>query len=254
MKTYALILQNELARRLAKNPKYSLRSFAKALSITPSALSEIIANKRGISVKKAQQLLDRMELPDQEEVSFIESVKATKARYRLKGQKPNQEFQQLSEDVIRVVSDWYHFAILNLSLIDSAKADYRWVSSMLGISTTEARLALSRLERLKLIENKDGRLVRTSGALKTSDGIPSKSVRKLNRELLEKAVNALEEVSVEKRDVTSMVMAIDPANLNVGRTKIKKFRRSLSSTLEKGTPKEVYALTVSLIPLSEVNK
>lgn len=254
MKTHALILQNELSRRLNKNPKYSLRSFAKALAITPSGLSEILAGKRGLSIKKAQMLLDRMDLSQDEEHLFLESVKSTKAKYKNTSSASIQDYQQMSDDLIKVVSDWYHFAILNLASLEKAKSTPAWVSKKLGISHVQARLALARLSRMDLISTDNGTLTRTSNPLKTTDGVPSKFVRKLHLDLLAKAMSSLEEVSLDKRDISSMVMAIDPANLEKGRTKIKNFRRGLSQVLEKGSKKEVYALTVSLIPLSEVNK
>ena len=49
-------LQNELLKRCEKNPHYSLRSFAKSLEISPSALSAILNKKRNLTDKTAKRL------------------------------------------------------------------------------------------------------------------------------------------------------------------------------------------------------
>lgn len=254
MHTHSVILQNELTRRLAKNPSYSLRAFAKSLGLSPSALSEIISGKRGISLKKGSDLLSRMELPEQEEREFIDSIKSTKkSKTSKKLDSLDSDYKQLTLDSLKVVCDWYHFAILNLAKIKGAKSDFKWIASKLSISQIEAKLALERLSRLELIETKNGFLKRTEAQLKTTDGVPSKYIRKLQRDLLEKAIASLDQVEVERRDITSMVMAIDPKDMEKAKEDIKEFRRKFSNQFEAGLKKEVYSLTISLIPLSEVN-
>jgi uncharacterized protein (TIGR02147 family) len=251
-RTYALILQNELSKRLAKNSNYSLRAFAKSLETSPSALSEILSGKRGISVKKGLLFASRIDLSNEEEEKFINSIKATKAKYKKKHTDDLvADYHQLTIDSLKVMSNWYHFAILNLTQTKSAKACSKWVASKLFISPLEAHLAIERLVRLELLEIEEGVMRRTKAQLKTPDDISSHHIQKLHRELLEKAITSMETVSVEKRDITSMVMAIDPKNMDKGKKLIRKFRKEITTLLEKGEQEDVYSLTVALIPLSK---
>src|SRR6202050_4890689 len=53
---FRLLLQDELAARCSRNPNYSLRSFAKFLSVSPAALSAILKGKRPITHKMKERL------------------------------------------------------------------------------------------------------------------------------------------------------------------------------------------------------
>lgn len=55
-KDFRLFLQDELSTRCARNPSYSLRSFAKLLEISPSALSALINGKRPLTNKTKERL------------------------------------------------------------------------------------------------------------------------------------------------------------------------------------------------------
>ncbi|MCB0367115.1 MAG: helix-turn-helix transcriptional regulator [Bdellovibrionaceae bacterium] len=57
------LLQEELDRRISKNPRYSLRAFAAALQVDSSLLSKILNNKRAISLSMAEHLIGRLNLP-----------------------------------------------------------------------------------------------------------------------------------------------------------------------------------------------
>ena len=50
------------------------------------------------------------------------------------------EYQQLQMDTFRVISDWYHFGILELTYLKSFKSDPRWIAKALGITEIEAVL------------------------------------------------------------------------------------------------------------------
>ena len=55
-----LLLQRELERRCQSNPKYSLRAFAKALKMSPAALSYMLTGKRPVSKKTVKKIVDRL--------------------------------------------------------------------------------------------------------------------------------------------------------------------------------------------------
>ena len=54
------LIQGEFARLRAKNARYSLRSFARKLALSPSALSEIFRGKRPVTKKNAAKILHRL--------------------------------------------------------------------------------------------------------------------------------------------------------------------------------------------------
>ncbi len=67
-------ITREYLRRLERNPRYSLRAFAKALSIDIGTLSQILSGKRLLSYKKSEQVLDLLELNLDEKETFLQSL------------------------------------------------------------------------------------------------------------------------------------------------------------------------------------
>lgn len=59
-------LQRQFAERCKKNPRYSLRAFARFLSMDPSSLSQILSGKRSVSKKKIQLICQRISVQEQD--------------------------------------------------------------------------------------------------------------------------------------------------------------------------------------------
>jgi plasmid maintenance system antidote protein VapI len=59
-------LQNELDKRCKKNPRFSLRAFARTLEVEPSALSKILHGKRALTPKMLMRMANQLGLPEQE--------------------------------------------------------------------------------------------------------------------------------------------------------------------------------------------
>ncbi len=140
-------LVNELERRCRENPRYSLRAFAKALGVSPSALSLILAGRRGLSRELASEVSKKLGLDPLKEKSFIQNS--------LRRGKPISidlaNFNQLALDKFATIADWYHFAILSLIETKDFKPKIPWIASRLGISEGEARAAVDRLVRLEVL-------------------------------------------------------------------------------------------------------
>jgi uncharacterized protein (TIGR02147 family) len=77
--------------------------------------------------------------------------------------------------------------------------------------------------------------------------------KKLQRQLLEKAIHSLDNVPVAYRDQTSMTMAIDTDRLAEAKERIKQFRRDLARFLSRGEKRnQVYHLSLYLYPVSQI--
>lgn len=74
MISYRDLLLDELRRRQARNVRYSLRAFARALDMDPSTLSKILRGKRALSMRKAFDLAMRLQLPTDAANAFMGSV------------------------------------------------------------------------------------------------------------------------------------------------------------------------------------
>ncbi|OQW50448.1 MAG: hypothetical protein A4S09_01245 [Proteobacteria bacterium SG_bin7] len=230
MEYLRILLQNELAKRCQRNPRYSLRAFAKSLDTSHTVLSLVLSGKRSISKKLREKIREELGLTHPEETPV----------------------QQITIDAFAIISDWYHYAILSLLEIPESTINPVWISKKLGITALEAKLAVERLKRLELIEYKNDRWHQTGVPIRFDNTISNSTIKNFHKQLLSKAVESLENDPKNLRDFSSMTMAIDPDHLPFAFEEIKKFRRELTQKLEKlGRPKEVYNLTIQLYPISK---
>ena len=129
---FRAVLTAELERRRAANSRYSLRSFARDLSVHHSTLSQILRGKRRLTGRNVRAFGRRLRLPAPEiaELCALENESAV------------------------------------LSALDrpNFQADSRWVASMVGIPLDEVNITLQRLLRKRIVTmNTRSRWERLSG-------------------------------------------------------------------------------------------
>lgn len=244
---FRLYLQNELLERCRKNPAYSLRAFAKSLECDFSTLSKILKGTRPVGRITIQKFSARLGLNPAETSRFILNSKP------LLKQEIEPDYGQLTVDSFKIISDWQHYAILELMRLDHFKPDKNWIAKKLGLSVNEVSIAVERLQRVEILEiTPAGKWIDHSNGKSTTIGhhFTNSAFRNLQRQVLEMALKALEQVPIEKRDQSSMTMAIDTRKIPEAKLKIKKFRREMATLLSRGDSRdEVYQLSVSLFPI-----
>ena len=230
-----LISEFESAR--LRNPSYSLRAFSNSLGIPVSALSDILNGKRSITQKMAIRILDGLGVSQIETKCIIDK-------------KPLDQRTDISLEYFKVISDWYYFAIMSLSETEDFSSSPEWIAKRLNISEKQASTALSRLIKLELLEEKDGEIHPTGIQVKTPTDIANLSLKNHTIQSLELAKESLLKDPIDKRDFSTITMAIAPENLDEAKIMISKFRKKLSKKLESGKKTEVYKLAIQLFPLT----
>ncbi len=238
-------LQKQFTDRCKRNPRYSLRAFAKGLSLDASTLSQILSGKRVISKKVMQSLCDKL----------LATPKDLKTFGLLKAEITDEAFFQINLDIFSVISEWYHYAILELTYVSGFKSDAKWIAKKLSISVEEAKAATERLKRLGLLLEENGSLIKSSKFLTNMSNLNTSAAhRELQKQVVEKALLAIDECPQEEKNITSMTMAIDVNNLPKAKEIIRKFRRDLCALLEDGEQTRVYNLAIQLYPISKMTE
>jgi uncharacterized protein (TIGR02147 family) len=256
---YKSILEEELAKRTEKNPRYSLRAMAKAIGLEPGALSQFLSGKRIPSYKMAQRIIAAIGLSPEQESDFLNSLAHTHESRGLerlspafKKLKPKQPPKDLSIDLFRVIGDWYHYAILMLTYVEGFKPSPKWIASELSISEMEVKLAIKRLLDVGLVKEEDGTLKSWEGHFTTADkAVTTSALRRHQKQVLEKSMYSLENDSINERSHTSMTMAIDPRKMNEAKALIEEFTNKLSQLVESGKRQQVYEFHVGFFPLQK---
>lgn len=237
------LLKEELESRKKRNAQYSLRAFAQSLGLSPAQLSQLMSGKRNYTAPVLLQIAQRLHLSPEQERHLLASALVPSSVSKNQIQK-----RQLDEDQFRLISEWYHFAILSLSKIRGAKADPLWISDRLGISVSESREALSRLRRLAILE--EGKTLRQKTApLNVASQTPSRAIQAYHQKILSLALEKLGSVPPDKRDYSAMTFAADAEKLPQARKMIEDFQDKLADFLQTSNAKEVFVIACQLFSM-----
>lgn len=239
-------LNEEYRIRKERNPSYSLRSFAKWLQISPAQLSQMLAGKRSFTLKTLKKINDRLDLSPANSQKLIQTL--LKQR-NLISSSPVKNIGFLKEDEFRLISDWYHLAILSLTKIKGATADPRWIARHLGIGKDEANQALQRLERLGLLQLKPT-FKQIGEPFEVVSDVPSSAIRKYHKQNLALAMEKIETVDVGLRQFQSISIPIHPSVLKALKKEIDEFLSRAAELCETSSATEVYHLNVQLFPVT----
>jgi transcriptional regulator with XRE-family HTH domain len=117
--TFRTVLQAEFDRRRAANARYSLRAFARALSVNHSTLSQMLRGKRRVTARNVRALGPPLRL----NAAVIAELCAIE-----------------HESAVLAVLEQPRF-----------RADSRWVATMAGIPLDEVNVTLQRLLRKRIV-------------------------------------------------------------------------------------------------------
>jgi predicted enzyme related to lactoylglutathione lyase/transcriptional regulator with XRE-family HTH domain len=149
MTTFRHFVQAEIARRCAKNPRYSLRALARALAIDPATLSQLVRGRRRMTARTIRRIGTALGLASEEIAKYVrfEDKPATK-------QPPGalRTLDELEKDLAALVEEWQHHAILELTTLEDFRPDTRWIARVLDTPPDTVNVALQRLTRLGLLK------------------------------------------------------------------------------------------------------
>lgn len=238
------ILNQELARRCERNPRYSLRSFAKAIGVSPANLSLVMNGKRDISKRTAKKILERVDLNAKDSALFL----------RQTGQKDLLPAENISLAEIERLCHWQCYAILSLMQTPDFISDETWIAQRLGVSVHEIRASVQALTETGVLITKGDRW-KIKSVIRINNQVSTAVVRGFHRQLITKALESMENDPVELRDISSITFAMSPQKMKEAKEEIRRFRLRMADLLEEAdTSTEVYNLTVQLAPATKGKK
>lgn len=186
-------------------------------------LSCVLRGTRNFSIRMAEEVARKLGLSGHEAECFslrvqLESTSSIAQRARviekLHALDPSTAAYDLSADRFKMIAEWYHLPLLELTDLTGPELTAASASSQLGISTNEASLALDRLERLELLRrNAAGRYVKVHDNLLASSNLPDSGLRRYHGQMLAKAIESIETQSPKRKVIGSYNVAFDPEQL-----------------------------------------
>jgi uncharacterized protein (TIGR02147 family) len=257
---YRDFLKNELEAIQKVKCRYSLRAWARDAGISAAFVSQLFSHKKKLSSDKAALIGNSLKW-EREKILFFsqlvqyQNCQDPKAKNGLKKgllkfRRKYPIYYNLEEEQFKLISDWYHFAILEISELKTFKSDPIWIARSLGISVSTCREAVTRLKRLGLLVETNGVLRKTKNNYAIAN-VASQAIRNFHRQNLDRAKAAIESQPLSEREFRGATMAIDPKNIPLAKKKIAQFTSELMALLEEGEKKVVYHFSSQLFRTQE---
>jgi uncharacterized protein (TIGR02147 family) len=260
---YRTVLRDALARRCQANPSYNMSRFARDLGLSPGRLSEIFSRRQGLSIEVGKRIGGILGLSEGETEFFCDQIEfehgrsqAKRELARLRLLKRSEELDKLAleVDTFQVISDWYHFAIVQLIEIPIFREDPKWIGKALNISAAEAASAVDRLLRVGILYRDDkGALNRVDETIVVHNKVSSEAVRKFHEQVMDKAKMVLSTRPLAERTISSGMVCIRRSDFEEIRAKVRRFSSRLLKEAE-ASPKDkeaVYCLSMQFFELTD---
>ncbi|MGZ3694236.1 MAG: TIGR02147 family protein [Bdellovibrionota bacterium] len=246
MDAVRIYLQQEFQKKAEKNPRYSLRAFARLLDVDHATLSSMLSGKRKITSRSARNLLQSLGVAPAEANALLVSELAESV---------STPYFLVQQDAFASISEWYFDAILELVDVVGGRLAPDIMAAHLSISPAQATVARDTLVRLGLLVQSKKGLYQRSEQDSTNILDPDSTnaaMKRHQRTLAEKSVVAVDEITKTDRDHTSLCLAFDRADLPEAKALIAKFRKEFNKKFgKKRKPDSVYQLQVALFPLTK---
>lgn len=250
---YREILRDEFQRRLGRNERYSLRSFARDLNISPTSLSLILGNRQGLSTHTAQKITARLGLDDDFKKLFMVSVKSQHSRIRRERALAKAELNKIRSQpgeykmpagAFEKIGPWYHFAIVEC-VRARPEITAKQLSRILELDLNLIERALLQLIETKVLARRNNAWRVKAEIVSASSKVPSRALRDFHHGVIKKANAAIELQSVNERDLASIFFAFSVEKLSEIQSEMRAFRRRLVKkySVKKDSKQEIYCLS-----------
>ncbi len=264
---YRQFLRKFYEMKKEQNRSFSFRAMGQRLDVDPGFLVKVMNQQFHLRAKNFPKLYELCYFDEKECEYFEMMVLFSKAE---KEQEIKLYFEklliikgvgsfQVEDFQYEYYQQWYHSAIRALcNFCDFTGTEFKKIANSLSprITAKEARLSISLLIRLKLIEkSSDGFIRPTNNLITTAPEIRTIAVRHFQRSTMALAMDSLERHDPSIRDISSVTVSINENDVEAIRDKIRECRESIL-TIAKETQIEdrVCQLNIQFFPLTETNR
>jgi uncharacterized protein (TIGR02147 family) len=247
-KSFSDYLLNELADRQAKNPRYSLRAFARSLDVEPSLLSKLMREKYRFNESLILDLGHKLKLNESVLQDYIKKNGVMVS---------NQALVNLDDQQFSQIANIFCRTVLNLVEITQT-LDVEALSKAFQISVAEANQHIENLLDLNFIErtenNKYKRVSKTVAYNSNSE------TEKISADLLKKLLlfthDSIDKTHFDDRLSANLFFKISKASLPRFEKKMQKFVQEMNrlTMYDANEHDAVYSLVTCLTPMFKASK
>jgi uncharacterized protein (TIGR02147 family) len=251
------------AEAKAADPSYSYVKLSEDLGLGSANAHSIINGRRPLTEKGAMKIAAALGLAGVQKNYLLALVRQDRAKTIGASSEAFETRMHLKQQLLPSDLDrrqlaffehWYHAAIMEMLRISSASDDPEWLSDHIRpqVSIAKVKESLELLSGLGyLTMNLDlGRLYPTDATISTGNEVSGIAVASFHRQMLKLAVEAIERVNHNDREVSAVTIGVSPelhAQLKDEIIALRK--RFLQLAAEEKAATEVVQVNFQLFPL-----
>lgn len=250
---FRTLLREHLSKKTKANPGYSLRSFARQLGVPASTLSMMMSGRCPITTKFIEKVGAKLKLQEDK----IQCLQLNLLSEKLIKNNQMSSLEFIDHERFAVISDWYHYAILNLIRTKGFRPQTKWIAGRLGISIGDVQTAIERLQKVGLLDIKDGKWVDLSSKKTThaNNAKFSEAAKLHQKQVFDLALRAIDEVAFKDRNHTGVTIAMKREDIEAAKDFIFNFRKQFMDKFDQAeSADDVYHLSMGLFPMSRIVK
>lgn len=260
---YAKFLREFYEVRHARDRWFSYRYIQSKTGIDPGYLFKIFGGRKPLAAKVVDSVSKAYGLSGREALYFALLVRYGNA-------KSNSETKQCFEKLVafkevaasrvdvgqyEYYTRWYYAAVRQILSIRPICEDYKALAAMTepAITAVEAKKAVGVLCRLGFVEKTpDGVMRVVDRYLTTGEQWRSIAIRAFQQETIALAARALDAVSQDRRDISTVTVTLSKDGFGQARELIRQFRSDMLALASRPEPADgAYHVNVQLIPISK---
>lgn len=247
-----------------RNPKWSYQAWAKKLSLkNNSSLLKIIHREREIGPSISGKLADYFEWKGDRRDYFNDLIRLSKIKddsrlkvelmERLQLKLPKNVYRFLNEKEFSAISNWWCYAIRQMTKLSDFKGDPKWMAKKLNfkVPLREIRKAIQILLELRLIKMESARLAPTDGSLNTSDDVASEAIKRFHEGMISNAKIAVREIPISEREISGCTITISQEDFSRIKQYLRNFEDQFCRLFDKKDGDQVCQLNLQFFPLTK---
>ena len=264
---YRKYLKAYFADRKKKDSRFSHRWLAQKLELaTSNFIMLVMQGKRNLNRSLCFKISEVFKHSPKEASYFDNMVNFIQAKTnkekdlyfsRMMALRKNIKIDKIEERQYEYYTNWYHPVIRELITSPDFNGDVKVLSKKLlpGISPTQVKKSIDILLKLGFIKKRGKRYIQSSPFITTGPEVNSLAVVNFHRIMGKLAVEALDRIPKQQRNITASTIYITQSTFDTIRKKIEAFRKELLTLADSDQKAErVYQLNFQLFPVSKMPK
>lgn len=261
---YRAYLKDHFTYSKATYRHYSYRYFARKAGLSSSNYLKLVMDgQRNLGAATIPKFAKALKLSKTEAAFFSDLVafaqaetlaERNRAFERVSAHRRFRSAKKLEGPLFKYLTRWYYPVVRELAARADFDEDPKWIAkqTLPRISTRQARAALRTLEELGLlVRDEKGRLSRGEPSLSTGHEARAVVIPAYHRQMIERAADALENVSPDARHVTALTVCVSADALADMKERVGRFIEEMLERCDSDpNPEQVMQLCVQLFPLS----